>query len=408
MDCARKLQTAALRALACAGLVCCVLPAVAQNGPQAAAAGTQAASQDKPQDASKDAGKDAAKDKPKPEAKKDEPPAVTEAIIPMQDAPKTYRAVYTDARFGPAFTVTVERDGERALVDRAMPGGAHTRTLYDLAQGTRVSWTQPNPAGSCVRAAFAGDWGDPFASTVFNGMDTHFAGNAVLRGVNTNIMEGPAASGGTARAWFDANTNLLLRAVETGAGGGASTLVELTTLDRATPPAAAFAVPAACAAPASAEALRARLFSGRAAEFTPANVAPENPGSESCTVLVRVVLAGSLAPLTRGFQAAVDLGLDTAHPPAYDIEVTPEGHATFAGGQLHEVTGEFRSGTLRLEHAPAEFEVDAEFGAAGSAHALVRRQCPAPETTLLLVVRDPAAPEDGAAWVWARHGAARP
>jgi hypothetical protein len=408
MDCARKLQSAALRALVCAGLVCCLLPAVAQNAAPATSAGAQAASPDKPQDASKDTGKDAAKDKPKPEAKKDEPPAVTEAIIPMQDAPKAYRAVYTDARFGPAFTVTVERDGERALVDRAMPGGAHTRTLYDLAAGTRVSWAMPNPAGSCVRAAFAGDWGDPFASTVFNGMDTHFAGNAVLRGVNTNIMEGPAASGGTARAWFDANTNLLLKAVESTPGDGSATIVELTSLDRATPPAEAFAVPAACGATASAEELRARLFTGRAAEFPPANVAPETPGADGCTVLVRVVLAGSLAPLTRGFQAAVDLGLDPAHPPAYDIQVTPEGHATFAGGQLHEVTGEFRNGTLRLERAPAEFEVDAEFGAAGAAHALIRRQCAAPETTLLLVVRDPAAPEDGAAWVWTRRGGVRP
>lgn len=403
-----KLPVLLLPALASAFLACPPLLAAAQTAAQAAPSGAQSATQDTPQDAAKDAAKEAGKDKPKPAPKKDEPPAVTETIIPMQDAPKTYRAVYTDARFGPAFTVTVERSGDRAVVDRAMPGGLRTRTLYNLADGTRVSWALPNPAGSCVRAPFAGDWGDPFASTVFNGIDTHFAGNAILRGVNTNIMEGPAASGGTARAWFDANTNLLLRAEETLPAGGSATIVELVSLDRATPPAAAFAVPAACSAPASPEALRARLLSGRAAEFTPANVAPENPGSGACTVLVRVVLAGSFAPLTRGFQTAVDLALDPAHPPAYDIQVTPEGHATFAGGQLREVTADFRSGTLRLEHAPAEFEIDAEFAAAGSAHALIRRQCAAPESTLLLVVRDPATPDDGAAWVWARRAAARP
>ncbi len=396
-----KLCGSMLRAFAGTLLACALLAAAAQTGPQAAPAATQDKAQDKTQDASKD--------KQKPASKKPEPPAITETIIPMQDAPKAYRAVYTDARFGPAFTITVQRNGARVLVDRALPGGAHTRTLYDLDGGTRVSWALPNPAGSCVRAPFSGDWGDPFASTVFNGIDTHFAGNAILRGVNTNIMEGPSASGGTARAWFDANTNLLLRAVETAPGGGSSTLVELVSLDRAAPLAEAFAVPPACAAPATPETLRARLLVGRAAEFTPANVVPEAPGPDGCSVLVRVVLAGSLVPLTRGFQAAVDRALDPAHLPAYDIEVTPEGHATFAGGQLREVTAEFRNGVLRLDHPPAEFEIDAEFGAAGSAHALIRRQCFAPETTLLLLVRDPAHPDDGAAWVWA-HGrsAARP
>lgn len=387
---ARKLPAFAL----CGLFAWAPLPAAAQAGPQAASAGAQ--------DKAQGGAQDTAKDKQKPTPKKDEPPAVTETIIPMQDAPKAYRAVYTDARFGPALAVTVQRKGQRVAVERGLPGGVRTRTLYDLDSGTRVSWALPNPAGSCVRAAFAGDWGDPFASTVFNGIDTHFAGNAVLRGVNTNIMEGPAASGGTARAWFDANTNLLLRAEETEPGRAAATIVELVSLDRAAPPDAAFAAPAACATAATADELRTRLLAGRAAEFTPASAMPEKTDADGCTVLVRVVLAGSLTPLTRGFQAAVDLTLDAAHLPAYDIEVTPEGHATFAGGQLREVTGEFHNGTLRLEHAPAEFEIDAEFGAAGSAHALVRRQCFAPETTLLLVVRNPAHPDDGAAWVWAR------
>ena len=125
-------------------------------------------------------------------------------------------------------------------------------------------------------------------------------------------------------------------------------------------------------------------------------------------MLFRVVLGSALTPITRGFQAAVDLAIDPAHFPAYDIEVTPEGHAAFTGGQLHEVTGDFHNGTLQLDNAPALFEIDTEFGAGGSAHALIRRQCSGPESTLLLIVRDPANPSDASAWVWAHAAKATP
>jgi hypothetical protein len=392
-----------LRAFACALIACSLLPAAAQSTPQTPAA--DAKPQDKTQDASKDA-KD--KQKPAQPPKKNEPPPVTETIIPMQDAPKMYRAVYTDARFGPTFTITIQRNESRVVVDRVMSGGTRTRTFYDLDQQTRLTWTPPSAAGNCVSAAISGDWGDPFASSIFNGMDTHFAGNEILRGVNTNVMEGPAASGGTVRAWFDAATNLLLRAVETAPGANPTTIVELVSLDRATPPADTFAVPGACNTSASPDDLRAHLITGRAAGYPQANLPIDTIPPESCKVTFRVVLGNSLTPITRGFQTAVDLAIDPAHFPAYDIEVTPEGHATFAGGQLHEVTADFHSGALQLDNVPAVFEIDTEFGAGGSAHALIRRQCAGPENTLLLIVRDPANPSDASAWVWAHAAKATP
>lgn len=342
---------------------------------------------------------DKASDKDKPPAKP-APPVVTENVIPMQDAPTAYRAVYTDARFGPPLQLVIERNGSRVLVDRGPAVGAHTRTLYDLTRETRVSFAWPSPAGTCVRAALGSDWGDPFAASVFNGTDTHFGGMGKAHGLNANIMEGPSASGGSARAWFDTATSLLLKVEETAPGGSVANVLDLISFDRTAPPDSTFAVPPACAAPAAPDELRAQLLGKHAAEFVPANIPPPEPDTGSCTVLFRVVLGEKLTPLSRGFQTAVDLAVDPAHLPAYGIEVTPEGHATFAGGQLYEMTGQFRDGVLRIEHAPAAFEIDTEFGTGGSAHALIRRQCSAPETPLLLIVRDPAHPADASAWVW--------
>lgn len=333
-----------------------------------------------------------------------QPPAQPEEprVVQSMDPPPAYRATYSDARFGAPFTVSIEHNGSRVMVDQGMAGGTHVRSLYNLDLQTRTSWTTTNPAGSCVRAEISGDWGDPFRTTQFNGMDAHFGGMDRLRGSSANMMESPAASGGTARAWFDAATNLLLKVEETLPGSKPAAILDLTSFQQSPPPDSSFAVPPACSSPASADDLRAKLIPSRAADYVPANVAPETPTTDSCKVLFRVVLGGSLTPITRGFQTAIDLGIDPAHFPAYDIEVTPEGHATFGGGQLREVTGDFHNGALQIESPPAVFEIDTEFGTGGSAHALIRRQCFGPETTLLLIVRDPVHPTDANAWVWAR------
>lgn len=337
----------------------------------------------------------ASKTSPAPAAQPAEP-----AIVPSMDPPSAYHATYIDARFGPSFTTTIDHRGARILVDQGLAGGAHVRSLYDLDKQTRVSWTLPNPEGSCVHSAFSGDWGDPFRTTVFNGMDAHFAGMDRVHGASANIMEDTSASGGTARAWFEAGNNVLLKVEETAPGGKPITVLELTSLQQSAPPDAAFAVPPACASTATPDELRTLLLGKRANDFVPATAPPQTPDTDSCTVHFRVMLGGAFTPLTHGFQAAVDLNVDPSHLPAYQIGVTPEGHATFAGGQLHEVTGEFHDGSLLLEHAPAIFEIDTEFGIGGSAHALIYRQCFGPETTLLLVVRDPTHPSDANAWVW--------
>lgn len=320
--------------------------------------------------------------------------------------------VATENRFGTPGSVTAYRSGNRILVDAASDrSGRHTRTLYDLAAHSRLGWSLPS-AGGCTRAALAEDTQDPFSSRVFNLANARFVGMDRLRAWNTNVMEAPAANGGTARAWFDTVTNLPLKVVVTAPHGTTQTVFEVTTIELAPPPDAIFAVPSGCSSATAEAAPQPAPITGAA--FAPATEQPA-PGPETdsaCTVLFRVVRAGALTPLTSGFQTAIDLAIDSSHPPRYILGVSSEGHVTFAGGELHEVTEEFRNGVLRIENAPARFEIDTEFGNGGSGHALVYRRCYAPETTLLFVVNNPDQLDEGGQWLWVRAGkhaaAARP
>lgn len=390
-------------------LVLCALlaPALLQ-----AAAAQDAPQADKPADTqtAKPSDKDAKKPPEKPAA-----PVVTETVVPLIDAPRAYRVVATENRFGTPGSLTAYRNGDRILVDAANDrAGWHTRTLYDVAAHTRLGWSLPNAAGGCTRAALAEDTHDPFSASVFNLTNARFVGMDRLRAWNTNVMEAPAANGGTARAWFDTVTNLPLKVVVTAPHGTAQTVFEVSTIELAPPPEAVFAVPPPCSvAGATAEAAPPPVpINGSA--FAPATEQPA-PGPETdsaCTVLFRVVRAGSLTSLTGGFQTAIDLAIDSSNPPRYILGVSSEGHVTFAGGQLHEVTEDFRNGVLRIENAPARFEIDTEFGSGGSGHALVYRRCYAPETTLLFVVNNPDQLDEGGQWLWVKAGkhaaAARP
>jgi hypothetical protein len=385
-------------------LVLCALLAPALL--QAAAAQTTQQT-DKPADkqTEKQPDKPGAKPGAKPSDKPPAAPVVRETVMAVISAPTAYRIVATQARFGTPGAVTAYRSGDRVLVDAISDrSGRHTRTLYDIAAHTRFGWNLPNSAGGCTRAAFPSDTVDPFTASVFDVADARFVGMDTLRAWNANVMEAPASNGGTARAWFDTVTNLPLKVVVTAPHGTQQTIFEATSIELTAQPDAIFAVPPACsAAQSNAAPLPAKPTS---AGYTPAIEQPA-PGPETaaaCTVLFRVVRAGSLELLTSGFQTAIDLAVDPARPPRYILGVTPEGHVTFAGGELHEVTEEFHNGVLRIEHAPAQFEIDTEFGNGGSAHALVYRRCYGPETTLLFVVNNPEQLDQGGQWLWVRSG----
>src|SRR5579863_7550594 len=78
-------------------------------------------------------------------------------------APDVY--IVTEANpVAPGAVMQIYRDGSRAVIDNMVPGGSHTRSLYDLKAHTSQGWDVTQPAG-CSMGRFSGDWGDPFASS---------------------------------------------------------------------------------------------------------------------------------------------------------------------------------------------------------------------------------------------------
>ena len=97
-----------------------------------------------------------------------------------------------------------------------------------------------------------------------------------------------------------------------------------------------------------------------------------------------------MQPIVSGFQVAIDTTVDQDHPASYNVGISAEGHATFKGGGLHEVTAQLRNGTFRIDNAPKLFYLDAQFGKGGEASANIYRTCVSPQTVLLPVVKNPA------------------
>lgn len=71
---------------------------------------------------------------------------------------------------------------------------------------------------------------------------------------------------------------------------------------------------------------------------------------------------------------------------------------------MYAVMPSVRDGVFRIGHAPAQFTLDTSFGAAGDVRSNIALQCYAPETTLLLVVRNPARIADGTELFWVKSG----
>ncbi|HUK31876.1 MAG TPA: hypothetical protein VLV89_12235, partial [Candidatus Acidoferrum sp.] len=190
-------------------------------------------------------------------------------------------------------------------------------------------------------------------------------------------------------------------------GGPATTMVEVKQVSFSKPPASVFVLPPSCAAVASAprvptEAERFAAETGEDANnLSNANIAP--PSQNSCTVLLRPVQAVTMQPIT-GFQVAIDRNYNIDHPPSYNFGVGADGHMTFAGGSLQELTSQVRNGVLRIENAPPVFDIELGFGKAGSSSAVVYRKCAGPQTVLLFVVKNPAKIFDGSDWIWVKSG----
>jgi hypothetical protein len=320
--------------------------------------------------------------------------------------PTTYTVTATNAMMGSPETVTTYRNGAKAVVDITHPGQpTSTRTLYDLTAHTARSWTVPGAAG-CSNGTFSGDWGDPFAGSTdmaaqLAKQNAKSTGTETVNGFSTNIYE-VAAGAQTIKAWVDTKYGFVVKMQSQG-----TTLNEVKSLSLDTPAASLFALPATCgaaagpAAPSEADRIAAET-GGSAANYANAIMPPAQDSGASCAATLKVVHAGTMAPIATGFQVGLDL--DQNATGGYHVGMSSSGTAQFSGGAIKEVTTELRSGALSIPSAPKHFYLDVEFGRAGSASATIYRQCAGPAGTLYLVVKNPQKISDGADWLWSKTG----
>ncbi len=330
--------------------------------------------------------------------------------------PSAYTITETNPAMGAPATMKIYRDGSKAVVDRETPsrtpGGAafHVRSFYDLEKHESHEWDLAAAGPPCSDSRFSGDWGDPFAAsaeahTQLAGAHPVDAGTATFAGIAAKIVDA-AIPQGKARVWSEPKYGLVLKLEFTVPGGPTQTLIEVKDVSFAAPPASVFVLPASCKSPGpppptDAERIAAET-GGNAADFTFATHGPAS--ANSCTVIFRVVRAGSMTPITSGFQVALDQTVDADHMGSYTIGLGEVGHSTFSGGGLREVTGQLRNGVLRIDNPPAQFDIETAFGRAGSGSALLYRQCFGPQTVLLYVIKNPDKLSDGADWLWVKSG----
>jgi hypothetical protein len=342
--------------------------------------------------------------------------ALLAACVPATRAqtappPAAYTVTATSSMFGPPQIVKTYRLGSKVLVDQfseanaADPNAPHSRSLFDLATHKNLSWSWPDSSGGCGAGTFSGDWGDPFAGAAdLFGAGSKPVGTETLRGFTTRILEG--STGDTEiRAWVDTKYGMVVKAQLSQAGSPLKTVMEVTAVSLTPPPASVFDLPAVCAAAAAAPTEEEKLAALTGSDPKDFVDATHGPGSQSaCTVLYRVVKAGSMEPLASDFQVAVDLTLATEPTPSYTEGVSQSGRATFSGGGLHEIASPTHNGVFRIDHAPAQFDLETAFGNAGDTQAIIYLQCFAPQTVLLYVVKNPAKISDGGEWLWVKSG----
>jgi hypothetical protein len=334
--------------------------------------------------------------------------------------PTDYTVTASSPSLGIGGMTKIYRLGRWALIDqsgtpREVAGSSHTvemRTLYDLAKKESLTWDPVHDSATCVKGMFS-DWSDPFGGAeALTRPGARPAGGEAVRGFSTRIVESSAGAKGTLKTWVDSATGLIVRQQLTPPGGAPQLLMEVTSVSLKGPDAAVFAVPASCGevaeAPQAPSVARpqgdaaAALVGGDAKNYVNGLAGPAS--KNACTMAFRVVRAGTMEPVTEGFQVGIDLKLATETNPHYTIGAGENGKATFAGGGLHELNATGQDGVFRVENVPEVFEMDLEFGPGGATASKIYRQCFAPQTVLLFVVKDPANLDAGGGWLWVKAG----
>lgn len=153
--------------------------------------------------------------------------------------------------------MTVYRNGDKAVLEfnhPAKPDGTpaqRTLSFYDIKAGISYAWDPAAKPPACNGSSFSGDWGDPFESTkelsdaIAKG-DLKPTGMETLHGIPTRVYAG-VTQGANLKAWLDEKDKLVVRAEFGAPGGPMQTMVDITSVSLAPPPASILTLPAFCA-----------------------------------------------------------------------------------------------------------------------------------------------------------------
>ena len=331
--------------------------------------------------------------------------------------PSTAYTITTAGSGGtPGLTQTISRNGPKVLYDTFYPAqdgtpARHAFMLLDLTAMKSYTWDPAGTPVSCSVNKASADWGDPFALSdeVSKGIasgELKPAGAETIAGVATKIYANTTADG-TTKVWLDQKDNLVIKATATSGTSPAMTLADIRKVTFAPPAASLFALPPACASaklPQTPDEKIAEETGDSADNWVSASTA--SGSKDNCTVVVRVVQAKTMAPVTKKFQMAIDTSFRVDAPSPYTFGVGEDGTATYSGGGVHEVTKFVRNGTLTIPNPPPYFMLGVNIPTPhiGANLDLIYRQCLAPITVLYRVVNDVNDPQKGGDWLWAKSG----
>jgi hypothetical protein len=336
-------------------------------------------------------------------------------LLPSQTPPTAYTITEAVAGGDPGVMLTINRNGAKVLLDTFYPaqGGTsarHALTLYDLAAHASYTWDPAGSPISCSASTSSGDFGDPFGLTddITKGVasgELKPAGAETISGIPTKVYLN-ATPQETVKAWFDQKDGLVIKATVTSGTNPVMTLADIRKVLFAPPAASLFVLPPACAS-AHPPPTAAELIAAETGDSADNCVSAATPGSkDNCTVVVRVVQAKTMAPVTKKFQMAIDTSFKVNSPSPYTFGVGEDGTATYSGGGVHEVTNFIKNGMLRIPNPPPYFTLSVNIPTPhiGAELNLVYRQCFAPVTVLYRIVNDVDDPQKGGDWLWAKAG----
>jgi hypothetical protein len=258
--------------------------------------------------------------------------------------------------------------------------GEHIRSVYDLQAHTNITWDASQAGSECGNSNFSGDWGDPFTGSAgflddINKQHPTPVGTETVNGVATKVSEFTMA-GATAKSkvWIDPKYGMIIKLVMAEPGGVAKVALETTRMTIGAPPAAMFVVGCKAGTPPPTDEEKIAAITGvSGSDYAFANKGEATNGG--CMVLFHVVRAGSMTPVTSGYQVFVD---------GKEVPVLPNGVA-------------------RLLNTPKEFNIDVRVPSGGATGPIIR-QCNKPQTTLLMVAKNWDKLGEGADFLWVKSG----